>query len=352
MSEGISSVGGTGSNAIETAFIQRYKDGFEQQFQQFNTTIANYFEIVSQASEYDYYDRIGLAEELVEVTTRYHDNPVSEIPHDRRRIGLRDFEQGKMIEPKDLIRLSSDPTNAYTMALKAAAHRKMDDIVLERIFDVAYVGKKGEASVSFVSTNSGKITVGNLSKGTSRPITTAGDYVLQAGDSEGIDIAVDYVESDEDAGGGAGVATAQGITLGKLRAARRTFERLEAVGDGEILDCWITSDQAAQLLKIPEVINLDYTTRAALQEGKAVSFMGFRFLRCERLKGSGTAADPRQCIIAKKQAMKVAYSKNLTFDMWKLPGKRNIPYMYLSLGMDAVRMWGECTLRLNCLDAL
>jgi hypothetical protein len=80
--------------------------------------------------------------------------------------------------------------------------------------------------------------------------------------------------------------------------------------------------------------------------------MGFRFRRSERLKGSGTEADPRQCIIAKKQSMKVAYSKNLSFDMWKLPGKRNIPYMYLSLGMNAARMWGECTIRLNCLDAV
>ena len=183
MAEGISSGGGTGSSAIEVAYIQRYKDGFEQQFQQFDTKFAQYFDVVSQASEFDYYERIGLAEDLVEVNTRYHDNPVSEIPHDRRRIGLRDFEQGKMIEPKDLIRLSSDPTNAYTMALKAAAHRTMDDIVLDRIFDVAHVGKKGEVTVAFVGTNSGKITVGNLSKGNARPITTSGDFVLEAGDA-------------------------------------------------------------------------------------------------------------------------------------------------------------------------
>jgi len=352
MPEGISSAGGTGASAIEVAFIQRYKDGFEQQFQQMDTKLAQYFDVVSQASEFEYYDRIGLAEELVEVTTRYHDNPVSEIPHDRRRIGLRDFEQGKMIEPKDLVRMSSDPRNAYTMALKGAAHRKMDDIVIGRIFDTANVGKKGETVVNFVSATSGKITVGALSSGTSRPITTAGDYTLTAGDYEGIDIAVDYVESDENAGGGAGVATAQGISLGKLRAARRTMERLESIEEGEVLDVWITSDQSAQLLKIPEIINLDYTTRAALQEGKATTFMGFRFLRCERLLGTGTSGDPRQCIIAKKQAVKVAYAKDLTFDMWKLPGKRNIPYMYLSLGMDAVRMWGECVIRLNCLDAV
>jgi len=149
---GISSVGGTGSNAIEQAYIQLYKKGFEQQFQQFNTKIAGYFTPVPQASEFDFYDRIGLAEELQEANERYGDNPMSEIPHDRRRIGLKDYDQGKAMDPKDLIRLASDPTNAYITALKAAAHRKMDKIVINRIFDIANVGKNGAGTVTFVGT--------------------------------------------------------------------------------------------------------------------------------------------------------------------------------------------------------
>lgn len=348
---GLSSAAGTGSSAIENAYIQMYKEGFAQQFQQFDTKIASIFTITSQASEFDYHERIGLGEELVEVTTRYHDNPVSEISHDRRRIGLRDFEQGKMIEPKDLRRLASDPTNAYVTALKSAAHRTMDKLVLDRIFDVAFAGKKGEQPITFSGTNSGKITVGNVSKGHSRPISTAGDYVLEAGDVEGIDVAVDYVEVDEDGGGGVGVAADQGITLGKLRAARFTMMRLEGITEDETLDCWITSDQAKQLLKIDEIINSDYAVRKALAEGSATTFMGFRFRQSELLRGSGTSADPRQCIVAKKESVLTAYSQQLNFDMWNLTGKRRIPYMYLSLGMEAVRMWGEITCKLNCLDS-
>jgi hypothetical protein len=340
---GISSVGGTGSNAIETSYIQMYKSGFMQQFQQFDTKLANYFDIQSQAGEFEYYDRIGLADELVEVNTRYHDNPQSEIAHDRRRLGLRDFEQGKYMEPKDLFRLAEDPSNAYVTALRGAAHRKMDDIVINRIFDVAHVGKKGEASVSFVSSTTDKITVGALSAGNARPITTAGKYALTAGDYEGIDIdcSFDYTTTGTDSG----------ITLDKLKAARFTMERLESVSEDEVLDCWITSDQARQLLAIDEVINSDFATRKALAEGSATTFMNFRFRRSERLLGSGTASDPRQCIVAKKNSMVVGYSKNLTFDMWRDTAKRNIPYMYLFLGMDAVRMWGECTCRINCLDS-
>ena len=309
---GISSVGGTGSSAIETSYIQMYKAGFEQQFQQFDTKLANYFNIQAQAGEFEYYDRIGLADELVE-------------------------------EPKDLFRMAEDPSNAYITALKGAAHRKMDDIVINRIFDTANVGKKGEGTVTFVSSTTDKITVGALSAGNARPITTAGKYALTAGDFEGIDIdaSFDYTTTGVDSG----------ITLDKLKAARFTMERLEAVSEDEVLDCWITSDQARQLLSIDEVINSDYATRKALAEGSATTFMNFRFRRSERLLGSGTGADPRQCIVAKKNSVVVGYSKNLTFDMWRDTAKRNIPYMYLFLGMDAVRMWGESTCRLNCLDS-
>jgi hypothetical protein len=342
MPQGISSVGGTGSNAIETSYIQRYKSGFMQQFQQFDTRFANYFNIQAQSGEYEYYDRIGIADDMVEVTGRYHDNPQSEIAHDKRRIGLRDFEQGKYMEPKDLYRLADDPTNAYITALKGAAHRKMDDIVLDRIFDVAYVGKKGEQAVTFVGTTADKITVGALSKGNARPIATAGNYVLTAGDVEGIDINVSF--------GHATPGTADTLTLAKLKAARFTMERLEGITEDEVLDCWITSSQAEQLLGISEVINSDFAVRKALAEGKVTTFMGFRFRRSERLRGAGTGADPRQCIVAKRDSMIVGYSKNLTFDMWRDTAKRKIPYMYLFLGMDAVRMWGETTCRINCID--
>ena len=159
MAVGISSGGGTGSSAIETSYIQLYNDGFQQQFQQMDTRFAKYFDVVSQDSEFQYYERMGVGDELVSDNVRYADNPVSEISVDRRQIGLDDYHQGKYVEMKDLIRLASDPTNAYVTALTAAAHRKMDKIVLDAIFGTAKTGKSGGTSVSFVGTNSDKITV-------------------------------------------------------------------------------------------------------------------------------------------------------------------------------------------------
>jgi hypothetical protein len=338
----ISSAGGTGQEAIEKAYYNQFRRGFDQSFQQFDTKLAQNFEIEPMDSEFQTFDRIGIAEEMVEDNVRFADNPNSEIPHDRRRISMRDFELGKFIDPKDLKRVLTDPTNAYTRAMQGSGHRKMDDIVLERIFDVSKAGKKGEVDVVFAPSTAGKISVGAVSRGNSRPIVTDTRYELIAGDTEGIDIAVDYVDS--------GAPADSGITLAKLKAIRFTMQRLEAIGQTEILDCYITSAQAEQLLGIEEIINSDYAVRKALAEGNTVSFMGFRFINTERLLGSGTSADPRQCIVAKRQSLKLGMARNLTVDVWRDSSKKNIPYIYMKLCMDATRMWGEVTARLNCLD--
>ena len=191
---------------------------------------------------------------------------------------------------------ASDPTNAYVTALTAAAHRKMDKI-LDAIFGTAKTGKSGGTSVSFVGTNSDKITVGSISAGVSRPITTAGNYVLGGSDTEGIDIAVDFVAD--------GAAANSGITLDKLKAARFTMERLEAVDADETLDCWITSSQAEQLLGIDEVINSDFATRKALARRSSYHVYELPFPTKQLLKGAGTSGDPRQVIVAKQDAMKL-----------------------------------------------
>jgi len=338
----ISSAGGTGQESLEKAYYNQFIRGFDQSFQQFDTKIAQNFEIERIRSEFATFDRVGIAEEMQEDNVRFGDNPNSEICHDRRRVTLVDFELGKYIDPKDLKRVLTDPTNAYTRAMQASGHRKMDDIVIAKIFGVSKAGKKGEVDITFAPSTGGKISVGSISKGNSRPIVTDARYELIAGDVEGVDVAVDYVDT--------GAPAASGITLAKLKAIRFTMQRLEAIGQTEVLDCYITSAQAEQLLGIEEIINSDYAVRQALAEGNTVTFMGFRFINTERLLGSGTSGDPRQCIVAKQMSMKVALAQTLTVDMWRDSSKKNIPFIYFKLCMDATRMWGEVTGRINCLD--
>lgn len=327
----------TPGSTIETSYINAFKAGFEQAFQQSNSRLRPYFPSVRQASEYDFYDRIGVAEDLQENNTRYGDNPMAEIPHDRRRCSLKDYDTGKAIDPKDLVRVSTDPTNEYTQAMVKAANRKVDDIIIDRIFGPAYTDKTGSTQVTFVTTNSGKISLGGLSKG---PFTTTG-YINASSDVtvEGIDVAKDFVTS--------GSAADSGITLDKLKAVRRVLLGLEAIQQDTILNCHLASRQFEQLLDIDEVVNADYALRKSLAEGNITTFMGYRFIHSERLTLSSGV---RKCIISLPEAFKLAISADINVDMWRLTGKKNIPYIYLNMGMDGTRMWGEVTVKLQCVE--
>ena len=49
------------STDIEKAYINSFRKGFAQAFQQTTSKLRPYVEVERQASEFDYYDRIGMA---------------------------------------------------------------------------------------------------------------------------------------------------------------------------------------------------------------------------------------------------------------------------------------------------
>lgn len=327
-----------GGITINDAYVQAYKAGFEQAFQQSESKLQPYFEQESQNEEFQYFDRVGVAEAMTEDATRYGDNPNSEIAHDRRRIGLKDYELGKYVDEKDLKRVLTDPMNAYTQALLASGKRKIDDIIIDKFFGEAYVGKAGGTTRTFaegvIDENRSNIVVGGKSAG---DITAAGDYVVAGGETEGFSVGGDF-----------GTASS-GLTLAKLRAARRTMLRLHAIDQDEIVNCFVSAKQLDDLLGITEVVSSDFAVRKSLAEGSVTTFMGFRFIHTERLPlSSGSDGDERRCIIATSKALKLSVGTALKGDVWRVPAKKNIPYVYFKLCAEASRMWGEVSGEIRC----
>lgn len=334
----------TGPGAIETHYIQSFKAGIEHAYQQWDTRFAHLFPRVTMNSEFEYFDRIGIAQEMQQDNTRYGLNPFTEIDHDRRRITFSHWDTGKAIDPKDLVRVATDPTNEYSRAMVGAAHRKLDDLALQTVFAPAYTGKDGSTVVNFTDgANAGKVTVGAVSKGTTNPITTTGRYVLQAGNYEGI-----LVDSRYD---GVGTSTFSGLTLEKLKAVRTTMLRLDSISQGEVLDCFIGTQQLEELLAIDKVINSDYAQIKALANGDVAQFMGFRFHLVEKLPFKDKASHRmRRVIVARPNSLKFAQAKGLEADMWKLPDRKNIPYIFMKMSFGGTRMWGEGLAEIECVD--
>jgi hypothetical protein len=340
----------TGTPAsIEKVYVNAFNSGFAQAFQQMDSILMPHVEVVNQQSEFEYYDRIGTADEPTKDTTRYGLNPTSEVDFDRRRIEFEDYELGKYIDPKDLHRIATDPTSPVVQTFAYSFKRKVDDIVIDGVFDPAYVGKEGKLTIEWVAEGgtsfSGKIKVGARSPGHTNPISTAGNYVLQAGDYEGVVVAHDYTGT---------TAASSGLTLAKLKGYRQTLLRMDAITQDQIIDLFITAKQFDDLLGIDEIINSDYAVRKSLAEGNVTTFMGYRFIHLERLPVD--ASGRRRCIAMAnnnkqgRYALKLAMAQPIGIEMWRDTARKNIPYIYGKMKARAHRFWGEITGEIKCAE--
>lgn len=190
-------------------------------------------------------DDIG-ASQPAPVTTRVPNSPEGFLEQVRRGGHFEAFADGKFIDNRDKARELSDPSNATMKSIMAGKARYMEDKIIDTLFGTTYSGQN---------------------------LTTANTFPA------GQIIAVDSRENlhDDESVAAAGNL---GLTVGKLITANVMLDRSEL--DGERYFGW-TSYEKAQLLASTPVTSGDYANVKALVEGKITEFMGFRFVRTERM---------------------------------------------------------------------
>ena len=288
---------------VDTALVQTYKSNIEVQFQQRGSRLRPHCREESQNAEFDFYDRIGPTD-AIEVTNRHGDTPLVSTPHDRRRVALRDFDWADLIDKKDRLRMLADPQSAYTLNAVYALGRKMDDVIIEASVGTAYTGKTGSTTVTFPA---------------------------------GQEVAVNYVES--------GTAANSNLTIAKLRKVRTILGVAEADMDGEPLVAVVSPLQIQALLRTTEVTSSDYNTVKALVSGEVNTFMGFTFVRSNRLT---VASNIRDCLFWAKQGMLLAVAQDIMVDIGPRRDKRNSIQIYVSASFGSSRMWEEKVIRVKC----
>lgn len=288
---------------IDAALVNGYRANVEIQFQQKGSRLRRTVRNESQNVEFDFYDRIGPTD-AVEITSRHSDTPLISTPHDRRRNATRDFDWADMIDRPDKLRMLQDPTSSYVMNAAYALGRKMDDVIIAAATGTAYTGKTGATAVTFPAAS---------------------------------EIAVNYVES--------GAAANSNLTIGKLRRARYLLSHAEAVDDGEPLYAVISASQVQSLLRTTEVTSQDYNTVKALVNGEIDTFMGFEFVRTERL---AVTSNIRECLFYGRQGILLGVADDIKTDIGPRRDKRNSVQVYVSASFGATRMWEEKVLRVKC----
>lgn len=233
-----------GSFEITTAFVEGYKNNVHMLAQQMRPRMFNVSRQESQESKTDYHERIGVTE-ANDVTERHGDTPFNNSPHSRRAVTLKDADWGDMIDRLDRVRLLINPDDAYVKIAVAAMNRKKDDIFIAAALGVARSGEDGETLVSFPDAQ--KVVAVNA----------------------------------------AGTALSV-LNVATLRRCMRKFDEAE-VEDDDTRYLAFNAAQKEALLSETEITSADFNTVRALVQGEINSFLGFQFIRSERLPVLATA---------------------------------------------------------------
>lgn len=231
------------SNQISTAFVDTFRSNIIMLSQQMGSRLERGCRIETQAAKMDFYERVGSVD-AQEITTRHGDTPILNTPHTRRAVTLVDAEYGDMIDKMDRVRLLINPDDAYVKAAVNALGRKKDDQIIAAALGNSYGGAAGTTATALPTTQK--------------------------------------------------IAAHDGTTTTGVNLNVRTLRKVAALFDANEVDEEMkryfayTSSQKSALLAETEVTSSDYNTIKSLVNGEINTFMGFEFIRTERLPRSAT----------------------------------------------------------------
>ena len=285
---------------VPVSFTEKFKDDFihlsQQKRSRLRRTVRDDPDMLQ--GRFGYFDRIG-ATEMQQAQGRHADTQLVNVPHSRRRITLADFDWAEMIDKKDMRRMigkGSLPAR-YRHSAVMAANRKQDDIIIAAASADAYaIDEDGTA--------------------TTVPFPSEQRVGLQA----------------------------SGLTLDKLHQAREILEGNE-VDEDEDVYFLISTKQKTNLLNTTEVKSAEYNAVKTLVDGKVNNFMGFEFIRTERLALSGST---RTCLAYASSGIGLAVGQEIEVDIGPRRDKRNATQVYLDMGLDGTRIEDEKVVEILC----
>jgi hypothetical protein len=281
---------------INVAAVKQFGSNIEMLVQQKGSKLRNAVRIETGiVGEEAYFDQLAETA-AVQKVARNVDTPLVKSDHRRRRVTMYDYQWADLIDKEDQLKMLIDPTSAYVTNAAWALGRSMDDLIIASFSGTAYTGKAGATATVF--------TPGNI-------------------------IAVG----------------AAGLTVAKLIAAKELLDGAD-VDPQEERYIAVTAKQVSDLLNTTEVKSADYNTVKALVQGQVDTFMGFKFILCNRLALDGSS--DRLCPVWAKSGMLLAIAKEVSSRIDERPDKSYATQVYASMGIGATRMQEEKCVLITC----
>ena len=274
------------SSQITTAFVRQYSANVQMLVQQKGSRLRDAVRVEIVNGEFGYFDQIGTVT-AVKRASRHSDTPFVETPHSRRQVSMEDYEYSDLVDRQDRLRTLIDPTNYYVTAAAYAMGRAMDDVIIAAAKGEARIGKTGSTVVAL----------------------PAGQKIA--------------------AGGG-------GLTLEKLMTAKEILDAAENDPDEERYIA-LPAKEVTTLLNTTEVKSADYNTVRALVAGQVDTFLGFKFIRTQRL-GTIAGGTDAACLAWRKSALLLALAEEPTSRITERDDKSYATQVYYSMSVGACRM--------------
>lgn len=249
-------------------------------------------------------DQIG-AVEMQERTSRFQPMGRVDAPTDRRWVFPRDFDLPQLIDNIDKLRMLTDPESAFVQNAVFAAGRKFDDLIIEAFFGTAKTGEQGAISTPF-------------------PLSQQ--------------VAVNH-----------GASSNTGLTVAKLREAKRILMANEVDLEMERIACVVTAKQHDNLLAEAQVISTEFNERPVLVDGKVTRFLGIDIIHCERLTTDSN--NYRRVPIWASSGMHLGVWEDITTDISQRKDLQGLPWQaYVTMTAGATRLEEKKVVEVKCAE--
>jgi len=292
--------------AIPSQYATQFTDNWEFSLQQKDSRFENLVKRYTVKGKERRISYLG-ALNMRPVVTRNGRTIPQDSPMAARWLRVRGYDCVTWIDEWDEISLGElpAPESEHVTGHAMAAKREKDNIIIAAFSDDAYVGDQGTDAVAVPATQK---------------------------------VAVNYVRT--------GSVVNSGLTLAKLIRAQYIMDTAEVPDEDRYLG--YSAAQLADLLAdVDQVSNSRYSDVKALNEGKVNKFMGFTFVKSQRLT-QDTATDIRICPAWHKNGIGYGDGQNTKARIDILPMQNHTIQVRTSLVAGATRLEEERVVLIYC----
>ncbi len=285
------------SEQIDEHFIRRYTAGIMHLAEQKDSRLRNAVRVEPIAAEKSFFDQVG-SQVLNKRTTRHGDTILTDTPHKRRMVTSATYDGADLVDEPDVMRVLNDPTNAYSVAFGRAGGRQIDDVIIASALAISNTGKEGDDPVSFPTA----------------------DFTV--------------------------VHNAEGLTVAKVIEAKEILDAAE--NDPTERRYAVTSaKQITDMLGTTEVTSSDFNSVKALVAGEINTWMGFNWIRSERLEKTGSN---RACLFYQQSSLLLGVGINPHVRIAERPDKNHSMQVFITMDFGATRMDETGVVHVECAE--